>query len=352
MKRTLLLCALATGFSGAAQAQSNVQVYGIMDAGYTFRDADGEGTRHAVDSGISSGSRLGFRGSEDIGNGLKLGFRLETGVNADLGTAAQSGRAFGRASWLSLAGSFGEVRVGRQNALGYDWFAGSVSPWGTNFLQANPETIFGYKAVADRVDNGLYYYSPNFSGFQAAAGYARDGSGDETLGNEDDTSVTSLALRYQNGPLMAVLTYDRKNVADSNTAAGRDDVQNLSVGATYDFKVVKLHLGYGQLENRDFIADAEKEKAWLLGASLPIGDKSKLMVAYQRVNDARNVNEFGAAHDSARSGFAVVYDYALSKRTSLYAYGSRYSDVVLDQSRATPKTGDATEFALGLRHSF
>lgn len=352
MIKTLLACAIAAGLSSAAYAQSNVTVYGIMDLGYSFRDADGEGNRNAIDSGISSGSRLGFRGTEDLGNGLKANFVLEQGIRADTGESDQSGRTFGRASWVGVSGAFGEVRAGRQNALGYDWFGGGVTPWGTNYLQANPKTIFGYENVAERVDNALFYYSPNFSGFQGAIGYSRDGSGNETLGNEDDTSVASAALRYRNGPLLAVLTYDQKNIADSSTAATADDTRNIAIGATYDFGVVKAHAGYGQLKNRGLKDTAEKENAWLVGVTVPVSTAGKLMATYQRVNDARNINEFGAAHDDNRSGFAVVYDHALSKRTSLYAYGSQYSNVVLDRTGATDKLGDATEFALGVRHSF
>ncbi|MFC5768117.1 porin [Thauera sinica] len=352
MKKTLLTCAIAAGLSGAVHAQSNVTVYGIVDLGYSFRDADGQSNRNAIDSGISSGSRLGFRGTEDLGNGLNVKFVLEQGIKPDTGESDQSGRTFGRASWVSLAGAFGEVRAGRQNALGYDWFAGGVTPWGTNYLQANPKTIFGYDNVAERVDNAVFYYSPSFSGFQGAIGYARNGNGNETAGNENDTAVVSAALRYRNGPLLAVLTYDQKDVADSNTTVNRDDTRNIAIGATYDFGALKAHFGYGQLKNRGFKKDADNENAWLVGLTVPVSTAGKLMATYQRVNDARNMNEYGRKFDDNRSGFAVVYDHGLSKRTSLYAYASQYANVVLDKSGSSDKLGDATELALGVRHSF
>jgi predicted porin len=348
VKKTLLACALAAGLSGAAYAQSNVTVYGIMDLGYLYQKADGQKNRNAIDSGISSGSRLGFRGTEDLGNGLKANFVLEQGVRADTGESDQSGRTFGRQSWVGVSGAFGDVRAGRQNALGYEWFGGGVTPWGTNYSQANPKTIFGYDNVAERIDNAVMYYSPSFSGFQGAIGYSWNGNGNETAGNEADTSVTSAGLRYKNGPLLAVLTYEQRNVADSNNAANQDDIKNISLGATYDFGVVKAHLGYGQLKNRDFKETADKENAWMVGLSAPVGTAGKLMATYQRVNDARNSNEFGAAYDDNRSGFAVVYDHGLSKRTSLYAYASQYANAVKDGA----ELGDKTEFALGMRHSF
>ncbi len=353
MNKTLLACALTLGLSGAAYAQSNVTIYGIMDLGYTFRDADGEGSTNKIDSGVAGGSRIGFRGTEDLGNGLKMNFRLETGVKADTGTADQSGRAFGRAAWLSLSGAFGEVRLGRQNALGYEWFGGAVTPWGTNFMQANPKTVFGYDEVAERVDNAVFYYSPSFAGFQASLGYSNRVDGDEVIDNETDNSVVSAGLRYKNGPINVALTYDQKNVSDAqDDEIGKSykDVKNIAIGGSYDFGAFKLHAGYGQLENRGYSKGADKEKSWLLGASLPIGSAGELMATYQTVSEDHNVNRHGAAYDDAVKGFSVVYMHKLSKRTKLYAYASQYQDAVLDKAKA--KLGDATEFAVGINHSF
>lgn len=349
MKKTLLACAIAAGLSGAAYAQSNVTVYGIMDLGYLYQKADGQENRNAIDSGISSGSRLGFRGTEDLGNGLKANFVLEQGIKADTGESDQSGRTFGRQSWVGVSGAFGDVRAGRQNALGYEWFAGGVAPWGTNYSQANPKTIFGYDNVAERLDNSLMYYSPSFAGFQGAVGYSTRRDGAEVAGSDNNQRAITSGLRYRNGPLMAVLTYDQAKPADvTKTAATDETIKNIAIGATYDFGVVKTHLGYGQLKNRAFKDSADTERAWLVGLSAPIGTAGKLMATYQRVNDARNTNEFGATYDDNRDGFAVVYDHGLSKRTSLYAYASQYSNAVKDGA----KLGDKTEFAVGMRHSF
>ncbi|MDO9599524.1 MAG: porin [Azoarcus sp.] len=353
MKKTLLACALTAGLSGVTYAQSNVTIYGIMDLGYTYRDADGEGTTNKLDSGIAGGSRIGFRGTEDLGNGLKVNFRLETGVDADIGRAAQGERAFGRAAWLSLAGGFGELRIGRQNALGYEWFGGTVSPWGTNFMQANPKTVFGYDDIAERLDNAVFYYSPTFAGFQAAIGYSTQVDGQEGIENYTDNTAISAGLMYKNGPLKLALTYDQKNVSDAqDDVAGNnfDDVHNIAIGGSYDFGGFKLHAGYGQLENIGFNGSKEKEKSWLIGASLPVGSAGELMATYQTANEDRNINKYGAAFDEDVKGFAVVYAHKLSKRTKLYAYGSQYQDVVRDAAKN--KLGDATEFAVGINHSF
>lgn len=349
MKKTLIAGAIAAGLSGAAIAQTNVTVYGIMDLGYLYQKADGQKNRNAIDSGISSGSRLGFRGTEDLGNGLKANFVLEQGIKADTGESDQNGRTFGRQSWVGVSGGFGEVRAGRQNALGYEWFGGGVTPWGTNYSQANPKTIFGYDNVAERLDNSVFYFSPSVSGFQGAVGYSTRRDSSEVAGSSNNERAVSAGLRYRNGPLMAVLTYDQARPSDiTKTVTTDETIKNVSLGATYDFGVVKAHLGYGQLKNRSFKDAADTERAWMAGVTVPVSSAGKLMATYQRVNAARNINEFGKTYDDNRSGFAVVYDHGLSKRTSLYAYASQYSNAVKDGAQL----GDKTEFAVGMRHSF
>lgn len=344
VNKTLLACALAAGLVGTAQAQSNVVLYGLVDLGYGYSKTDGSKALNSVDSSTSAGSRWGLRGSESLGNGLKLNFQLESGFEADTGNRAQGGRMFGRAAWTSLSGAFGEVRLGRQDTLGFNW-SGAISPFGTSFKQAQLDTIFGYKNVADRVDNAVFYYTPDMGGFQAGVGYSFHPDGQET--NINDTPVVSLGARYKSGPLLVVLTYDQKNVADSVTIANRDDIKNLALGATYNFGPVKVHAGYGRLQNRGYIASAAKENAYLLGLTVPVGTGS-VFGTYQRV-DNRNLNEY--RNDKARDGFAVGYLYGLSKRTELYAYASLYSDVARRADVAT-RLADTRQFSVGMRHRF
>ncbi|WP_187395144.1 porin [Pigmentiphaga aceris] len=344
MNKTLLACALAAGLVGTAHAQSNVTLYGLVDLGYGYSKTDGSNTLNSIDSSTSAGSRWGLRGSESLGKDLKLNFQLESGFDADTGNRAQGGRMFGRAAWASLSGSFGEVRLGRQDSLGFNW-SGAISPFGTSFKQAQLDTIFGYKNVGDRLDNAIFYYSPDFGGFQAGVGYSFHPDGQET--DINDTPVISLGARYKSGPLLVVLTYDQKNVADSVTVGNRDDIKNLALGATYDFGVAKVHAGYGRLQNRGFIASASKENAYLLGLTVPVGNGS-VFGTYQRV-DNRNLNEFRI--DEARSGFAIGYLHDLSKRTKLYAYASQYSDVAVRATAAT-RLADTRQFSVGVRHSF
>src|SRR5690606_21611484 len=126
MKRTattLLALALATaGLAGAAQAESSVTLYGLIDLGYMNDHDDAKGTSQGIDSGNESGSRWGIKGEEDLGDGLKAVFQLESGFNADNGTSAQSGRLFGRWAYVGLkSDTLGELRLGRQWVLGREW---------------------------------------------------------------------------------------------------------------------------------------------------------------------------------------------------------------------------------------
>jgi len=345
MNKMLFGCVIAATFCGAAQAQ--VTVYGVVDYGLITQKTDGTNRRNALDSGLTAGSRVGFRASEDLGNGTKVGFLLEAGFEGDTGETAFGG-LFSRQAWLNVTGRFGELRAGRLYTFGYDWFP-EVSPFSTLYGQAGLKTIFGYKNVGDRIDNALFYYSPVFDGFQGGVGYSRSADADESPGNDDDHALISAGARYSKGPLLVVLTYDQRDYADSLDRAHRGDIGNLTFGASYDFGVVKLHGGLGQLKNRDFNSRARKEKSWLFGLSAPLGEQGLLFGTYQHVNSARNHNEFGLG--GARKGLALGYTHKLSKRTNLYAFASHYKDVAA-RADDSSRLADANEVAFGVKHTF
>lgn len=360
MKKTLIAAALLSGFAATAQAQSNVTLYGIVDAGFMNSKNDGQKARNGLDSGIAGGSRWGIRGTEDLGNGLKANFQLESGINIDDGTTGQSNgttsRLFGRTAWVGLSSaSLGEVRLGRQDSFGFNWFGGAINPFGNAYQQAQSQTVFGFNntgGTGDRLDNTITYQSPVFAGFQAGVGYSFNSAGQESSvasnAQRTDTPVITTGLRYNNGPLAVVLTYDQKNAADSAAAGSTSDIKNLQVGATYDFGVVKAHAGYGRLQNYNFRASAEKENAYLVGLTVPFG-ASSVFGTYQR-NDNRNANL--GRQDKAISGFAVGYNYKLSKRTLAYAILSQYSDAVAYTGGTATQTGDRRELGFGIQHKF
>src|SRR5574338_760341 len=180
MQKKLIALAVAGLVSVPAFAQSNVTIYGIVDMGYAYRGdnvVDGVKNRNGIDSGIANGSRLGFKGTEDLGNGMKAGFVLEQGILADTGSSAQ-GRTFGRQSFAYLGGNFGTVGLGRQYAPQFV-LLDSLDPFGTGHVGAS-NNIY---AIEVRLDNLVSYTSPSWNGFNVVAGYTFSAAGNESRGN-------------------------------------------------------------------------------------------------------------------------------------------------------------------------
>lgn len=156
MKRIFIVLATAGAFAGVAHAQTSVTVYGILDAGITRETGDAGGNVWKMATGVQSGNRLGFKGAEDLGGGLKANFQVESGFDLDTGTLRQGGSLFGRQSWVGLSGGFGAVSLGRQyNPLfvaldAIDPFSTGLTGATTNLM--NPSSV--------RTNNSIAYYSP------------------------------------------------------------------------------------------------------------------------------------------------------------------------------------------------
>src|SRR5690606_16220132 len=202
MKKTLLAAALLAGFAGAAHAQSSVTLYGIVDVGVggnkLHDSATGEDdARYGLMSGVQSGSRWGLRGSEDLGNGLRANFQLESGFDPATGQRQQGGRQFGRAAWLGLSGGFGEIRFGRLPTVGSDIFI-FVDPFGAGYSMAGMQSSFN-GASTNRADNTVYYVSPSFSGLTGYASYTFNRNGGSAP-TDDSDQLLSAVLKYDRGP--------------------------------------------------------------------------------------------------------------------------------------------------------
>ncbi|HCN73222.1 porin [Neopusillimonas maritima] len=398
MKKNLLTAALIAGFAaGAVQAETSVTLYGRVDGGFGYQQfkgtdaagADVKGTNTGMVSGINSGNRWGLKGTEDLGEGLKAVFQLESGFDLGTGESGQGGRLFGRQATVGLmSDSWGRLDFGRQTNIASKYFAGVASPFGTSFGQARVGSAFS-AARNHRLDNMIMYQTPNFSGFQFGLGYSFNASGNQEFkqsgGAEPNVRSWTTGLRYSNGPLAAALVYDQfKNKSTGNFTAADDGVtvKSWNLALSYDFEVVKVHAAGGQTRNGWFSANSSlgsnsylgnfsgnipdpsssnpaktslelnsfavndnlKVNSYALGLSAPVGSAGKLMASWM-MSDPSNAGIYNWGEDK-QNVYSVGYSYKLSKRTNIYALGS-YADNVNFQDDLK-----ATQFAVGLRHQF
>jgi len=363
MKKTLLALAVLAA-SGAALAQSSVTLYGVADGGMTI--IDGDKTWHGMTSGGHATSRLGLRGSEDLGAGLKATFRLEGAINIDTGDGASSytgakagdGFSFRRHSTVGLQGDFGEVRFGREltaayNALGrYDPFGstgiGASGLWGNGGV-GDAGINQGARTTDQRISNAITYITPNFSGFKVAANY---GFG-EVTGKNSEGRYLDMGATYDNGPISVGLSAERLT-REEVIGSGSGDITTWSTGGSYDFGAAKLRLGYRQSKVDDYLGalgNDVKRKGFMVGVSAPVGP-GLIRASYNHYRD-----EEDGVKDAKADHVSVGYIYSLSKRTSLYGTysylknkdkGNRFS---LSRSTGLDE-GKQHGLQFGLSHSF
>ena len=351
MKKSLIALAVLAS-SGAAMAQSSVTLFGVVDQAVTY--VNGDDNWNGINSGGNSTSRIGFRGVEDLGNGLKAQFWLEAGILADSGSgqsggAAGSGLEFKRRSTVSLLGNFGEVRLGRSTTAAYDAVS-RYDVFGTVGIGGSQQS-----ADVIRVSNMVSYYTADFSGFKAGLNY---GFG-EKAGDNRSSRYLGAAGTYDNGPLSLGLGYDRLNRADVTGA----DMKRWALGGSYNFGVVKLASSYTNVNNK-FIGGVElKDRDLYLGLSAPVGAAGEAKISYNRYE--RKASIAGDSLKLKADQFALGYVHNLSKRTAVYgtyAYiKNKNKDIAgvtvnLGQGLGTPATlkdnGSQHGVQVGIRHNF
>lgn len=396
MQKKLIALAVAGLASTAAFAQSNVTIYGVADVYYAHVSATGgaNGNVNAINSGGLSGSRLGFKGVEDLGNGNKALFVLEYGLALDTnsgfgdfsartapvnawGATGYNGNTAGtnntaRQQLIGLTGNWGTVAAGYLQTAGYD-FACAVDPLAGGALDTTsklPGQMLLNCGKGGRASNAAAYISPNFSGFSFAVNYAA-GENNAAGGSADNAYL--LAANYANGPIDARFVYSRAN-ANSATALTSGGVlaingatTNLALmdgstvtewglGGSYDFGVAKLFASYQTL-NVNKIAGPTNvpgtNKTWQLGVSAPVGP-GVLAASYAAVKLDELQRTLGLQGDDKT--YAVAYIYPLSKRTKVYGGVNRY-DNDSNSTRAavglTPTAGGSTTtWGVGVNHSF
>ena len=375
MKKTLLAAALMAGFAGIAQAETSVTLYGIIDGGVGYQKVksdNAKNTRTGLIDGVQYGNRWGLKGTEDLGNGLRAVFVLESGFNLANGTSAQGGRLFGRQATLGLAGdSWGQLDFGRQTNIASKYLGAAASPFAYGFQQANVGAVMSAANTA-RYDNMIMYQTPNFSGFQFGVGYSFnvDGKqgGDWTYNGaktKTDKHALTTGLRYVNGPIGAALSYDQfKDRQGFTSTGGVGDVTAKAWAAafSYDFEVVKLHLGGGQTRDGLFATQKYAGEAFLpsfsglkglrvnsyvAGLTAPVG-AGKIMASWQMADLDKAPEDWrGPGFESKKQQtYSLGYTHPLSKRTNVYAIGSYAKNVHFAPD------AKATLVGVGLRHQF
>ena len=354
MKKTFLALALLGAFSGAVFAQSNVIIYGIADVGVQGLSA-GFGKTESVQSGQESASRLGFKGTEDLGNGLKANFVLEEGIDLSNGASSQGSALFGRRATVGLSGDFGAVNLGHDKSTTYKFFD-NFDPFASGFINngfglsgiyfiGGTATTAGTSATTRGFNsNSVYYATPDtLSGFSALGQY---GAG-EAAGNNTAGSSFGLNLGYK----VAALEVGYNFVKDKDQSAKlvTNAVKANTVAVNYDFGVAKPVFIY-QKQSDDV---GTSIKTFTLGVSVPVDAASHVIATYTDVkNDTMLAS--GATVGSAKQ-FAIGYQYALSKRTDLYtAYARTNQDANSKgfEGLASAAGANINELTAGVRHQF
>ena len=383
MKKTLAAVAVLGAFAGSALA-ADVQLYGIVDTGllYSHVDAD-KANIDATDSfqmksGMASGSRFGLKGTEDLGNGLTVGFVLENGFDSD--TGADSGVFFDRESSLFLEGGFGKVAFGQMGSLNSgksSWAKyGMISAFGTSFTDYSAQA--GSFAVgAGSWDNMISYATPTFAGFTVYAQYAMGNAGKGVENESSSDRYYALGATYANGPLNLYFAVDSINYASVTTTGqgnptvrDMDDSLTVTLGGNFDFEVVKLFAGaqyFDEIETKNLkgligtdgvLAGtfASKMEGWGIGVSalIPAGPGAVLVGAGYM--DAQAADSDSTDFDSDEMQRWVVsagYDYVLSKRTDIYVAATYMQDNI-SYTHTAAADQDASVFGamVGLRHKF
>ena len=355
-------------------------------------------------SGYNS-SRLGFRGTEDLGGGLAASFWLEAPITNDDG--ATGAASFKRRSTVSLSGGFGEVRLGRDYTPTF-WNDTVFDPFGTNGVGGNLiNTANGFNAATngasgtggfggnmnyDRASNSIgYFLPPNLGGFYGQAMYALHEQTKYSPGNATPPGVLNAAnpvlnnsragryiggrFGYANGPLDVALAYGQSTVGDNFYAGVTNKVNTLNLGASYDFGPAKL---FGELSQAklktdidgNFIVDpgsvpSTKLNGWLLGVTVPVGAgliRASYSAVKYKTGSSNNDLFFNDQRNNPKANkLALGYVHNLSKRTALYATVARVSNKngaslsvgnqpYIGNSVFTPK--NSTGYDFGIRHAF
>ena len=373
MKKTLI----ALAATGATLAQSSVTIYGRMDLGMSSVDTTvgtggttagtGEVFSLAGTQNARTSSRLGFRGTEDLGGGLRAGFVYEIGINADrtdMFGDSPDNNAQTRLANLSLTGGFGTVVVGTfmnsfDTVRGFSpaTGVGGAVPGG-DFTQAHGRALL--ERFDSRTQNAIAYVSPAFSGFTFSLGLVNEevttvpAAGADDMRRKYDGFI--LGLGYSQGPLAAHFAFGNLDVSNHNplsnvltnsastTALNNAEVQNWALGVRYTLPQVVVSFIYENAEQKTVVGANTQSRefdAWEIGARFPMGAFAPYVTFGQG-----EITTVGVANDT--SAWQIGTTYNLSARTWVYGAFGEFQRDNANGTNHTKRDG----FALGLVHTF
>lgn len=357
MKKLLLSSALLAA-SGLAVAQSSVTLFGIVDA--TLQRGSGSvASRTQLGSGGNSSSRIGFRGVEDLGGGMSASFWLEAGVNVDNGSGAPTntnnqssgtpaslgggqGLTFARRSTVSLAGGWGELRLGRDFSAHYYRYV--YDPYGNNGVGASQTFVGAPTTQINRVSNQVAYHLPsNLGGIYGLVEYHLGENASNAGATKDDGSGGGVRLGWKGGPFDVSMTQARTSYASTATVG---DMTSTTIGARYDFSPFSV---MGQL-----VRDKVDTTAGFTGRGGNIAGVWQVGAGEVKAMWSQYGTTAAARPETKKLSLGYVHN--LSKRTAVYGHYAR----VRNSGGATTALNGATTganqsssgFDLGVRHTF
>lgn len=337
MKKSLIVLAALTGFAGVASAQSSVTLFGIVDlAARSVKN--GGGTLNTLSPSGSATSRLGLRGVEDLGGGMRASFWIEGDLTADNGM--QAGQSWRRRSTVSLSGGFGEIRLGRDYTPDF-WNHTVFDPFATagvgNSLNIFTPVSNGFDLV--RADNSIGYFLPNMGGLY---GQVMVAAGEGPTGRKH----TGFRLGYSGGGI---------NVAFSmgNNEAGTAEYDRTNLGASYTFGKSNVVFQYNRGKAKGGTQNGQSNTHYLIGGRFAMGD-GIFKASYARA-DGKGPTAATNARDATQMAFG--YEQPLSRRTALFAHYSRISNksgssATMAGGAANTAGSSVTGYEFGVRHSF
>lgn len=348
-KKSLAAVAVLGAFAGSAFA-AEVTMYGVIDTGlmYTYEDvADGNATtdleQHTLglEGGINSSNRFGVKGTEELGNGMKVGFKLENGFKSDTGALKTEDTLFDREASVSLYGDFGTLSMGRMGGVASSAGTYDIVYSMADAFDGGDNNILGL-AISGRSDNMITYQTPKFAGLQGTFQYSFNQSGAEKDQSSNNNQFFATAITGEFGNLNVVGAYEYTNRNKDDRKYVRKDAQTVYLGGNYDCGFAKTFVmaqyfegadaAFGfELLGEDSIMDATESAQGMKGYGLHLGTIVPVMngdltaALYYVDGKIEGVKEIDTHvsedFDASYIGGSVRYEYPLSKRTSVYVGG-------------------------------